>query len=149
MSTFVRLSSLSFLFAALLSSMNGCSSSDDDASVRRACIDLGDAVVDAYVRCGVSRQQAYDAYYQQAGANCSRVVEIRDEGQLRQSCLPYLQKITCLELSGNYPSSCQGQLMTNSADLHGGSLESSAVSVDGGPLSSLMSSASGELRASP
>ncbi|WP_394833444.1 hypothetical protein LVJ94_43755 [Pendulispora rubella] len=149
MSTFVRLSSLSFLFAALLSSITGCSSSDNDADVQRSCFDLGDAVIDAYTRCGAERQETYDAYYAEAGTNCSRVVQIRDEGQLRRSCLPDLRSISCSQLMGGLPYSCHEQLLTQSTDLHGGSLEPSAVAVDGGPFSSLMGSASGELRTEP
>jgi len=121
--------------------MAGCTSSssnDDEANVQQSCLDLGDAVIDAFVRCGVSRQEAYDAYYGQAGANCSHVVQIRDEGELRRACLPSLQSISCSDLDG-LPSSCREQLLTQSTNaMQGGSLEPAAVSGRTGPLSTLV-----------
>jgi hypothetical protein len=78
----------------------------------KACEDTADAVAKAAQRCGQDYQANYKAFIQAgAGGNCSNVVSIRDETELRQSCLPSLATISCEDLlAAKISASCNAQL---------------------------------------
>lgn len=78
----------------------------------KACLDTIEALARAAERCGQSYQANYDAGLKSAaGGDCKKVIGIRDEQELRGTCLPSLSTISCPDLlAAKIDASCGKQL---------------------------------------
>jgi len=69
------------------------------------------AVSKAAERCG----QDYDANYKAFGTaagGCPNIIQVRDESELRGTCIPAFATIACSDLvAGRLDPSCKGQLL--------------------------------------
>lgn len=89
----------------------GCSSSVGEVGCRDFVTTIGDVAE----RCGLDRAVNEQAAENAATANrgCGEVVELRDEAAFYDSCLPYVDGLTCAEFDDpntTFPSSCSMQL---------------------------------------
>jgi hypothetical protein len=84
---------------------------------QQACMDTADAVAKAAQRCGQDYQQNYDAFVRTAAnGDCANIVQVRDEGALRGTCIPSLSTVACPDLlSANIDATCKGQLLRKSS----------------------------------
>ena len=78
----------------------------------KACLDTVEGIARAAERCGQNYQANYDAGLKgAAGGDCKKIIGIRDEAALRQTCLPSLQTVPCPDLlAGKIDASCGKQL---------------------------------------
>lgn len=103
-------------FSALLLATAACSSwntgTPSGRESERACLDTIEALARASERCGFDYRRAYDQQLAAAAAgDCKNVTTIRDEGELRQVCLPSLAAEDCTKVEANeHDESCSRQL---------------------------------------
>ena len=100
------------ILVTLGATLAGCGQS----ATETACIDTVVALTDALERCSLvtgSRDAAEREVEEAVTMNmgCGRVVSIRDERELRDTCFPALETVACTELSsGSLPASCRAQI---------------------------------------
>lgn len=96
--------------ACACSSWNTGSGTEDDAE--RACAATIEAYARASERCGADYKTSYDALLSEnAAGDCKNVRTIRDEPSLRETCIPFVESLTCKELAdGKTDPSCSRQL---------------------------------------
>jgi hypothetical protein len=89
----------------------GCSPSVGE----QGCRDFVTTIGDVAARCGFDRATNERAAENAATANrgCGAVVSLRDEAAFYDSCLPYIEGLTCAQFndsSTTFPASCGMQL---------------------------------------
>lgn len=102
--------------AALLLLLAACSSWDtgsgsgDEAA--QACEATLEALSRAAERCGDDYKTTYDELLAaNAAGDCTNVRSIRDEPALRKTCIPFIESLTCTQLTeGKTDPSCTAQL---------------------------------------
>jgi hypothetical protein len=78
----------------------------------KACRDLADAFGDLCDRCDPGTYQTcYDLIVQVADGDCQNVVDIRDEDELYDDCIPFIESLQCDEDLSRLDSSCEEQLI--------------------------------------
>jgi hypothetical protein len=93
----------------------GSSGTTTGAAAIQACEDVVTALYNVAVKCDValSREEILDSA---VGGSCSNVVGIRDESELRNYCLTWLENVDCGTFAnGTIHPSCQEQLLTSSS----------------------------------
>ncbi len=87
----------------------------DSSSAEQACLDTADALAGSAQRCGYDYQANFDAFVSSAAAgDCKNIVAVRDKSSLYAECIPYMQALTCEQVSSgnlNLPASCNDQLL--------------------------------------
>src|SRR5688572_343542 len=105
------------LLVAILCLMPLACGGDDDGGgpAAEACRDLADAFGDKCEECGTaSYDECYGALEDAANGSCNNVVQLRDEAEFNNECLPWFRNLTCPELEDpnfTLDPSCQGQLL--------------------------------------
>ena len=101
----------SLTLLGMIAALTGCNDSVGTAG----CQDFVRTIGDVAVRCGFDRQANEDAAEESAtaGYGCGAVVSLRDEEAFYDSCLPYVEGLTCEQFDDpatTFPSSCSMQL---------------------------------------
>jgi hypothetical protein len=102
--------------AVVSATCGGCSSWDtgsgDVYAAERACLATVEAFARAAERCGAEYEVSYDRLLtRDANGDCKNVRSIRDEAELRQTCIPFVQTQSCDDVvDGLTDPSCARQL---------------------------------------
>ena len=104
---------LGLMLLALGGLASGC---NDDNVGEAGCRDLVRTFGDVGVRCGADRDVTEGTIESAvtAGRGCEAVVALRDEEAFYDSCLPYIESLTCAQFeddSTTYPSYCTMQVL--------------------------------------
>jgi hypothetical protein len=100
----------------LLAACAACSSWDTGSGTgdeaEQACKATLSAYARAHERCGEDYQTAYDRLLKDnAAGDCKNVRTIRDEPALRETCIPFVNALTCEALAqGKTDPACARQL---------------------------------------
>ncbi len=103
-------------FGLMLLALGGLVPGCDDDNVGEAgCEDLVRTFGDVAVRCGFDRDVNEDAVESSVtgGLGCEAVVSLRDADAFYDSCIPFIDSLTCAQFDDpdlTVPSSCSMQL---------------------------------------
>jgi hypothetical protein len=104
------------VLAFIVACCSACSSWDTGSGTgdeaEQACKATLAAFARARERCGEDYATSYDALLKEnAAGDCKNVRTIRDEPALRETCIPFVDSLTCAELAqGKTDPSCARQL---------------------------------------
>lgn len=94
----------------------GTASACGQRAEEAACIDTVDVLADVFQRCGaVEPRTLLEEEIEESvtmSMGCGRVVEIRDEVELREVCFPALRTADCADVTaGTLDPSCRAQIV--------------------------------------
>jgi hypothetical protein len=83
-------------------------------SPEQACDDVADAFAKSVSRCGPTYDAAKASFIVAAvQGDCANTVAIRDAKSLYDTCIPFLDRLTCVDIKAptfSLPSTCSAQL---------------------------------------
>lgn len=98
---------------SLLVLVAGCASGPEPFEL---CEDMVGALATSATRCGFDGAATREAFLQDIGGSCAKVVEVRDAESLEADCVPWIRSVPCDVLASPnlpdaLPPSCKKQLI--------------------------------------